>query len=99
MMSAVKVTLSNRDDIPLPAASSSTKQLCPEDDRSYTWHGIRGACCCRARSLVNDMLQPLLASIQLVVVASYLRQQHNIDDSHCIFEKTSRSSLFHVAAF
>ena len=37
MMSAVKVTLLNRDDIPLPATSSSTKQLCPGDDHIYTY--------------------------------------------------------------
>ena len=37
MMSAVKVSLSNRDEIPLPATSLSTKQLCPGDDRSYTY--------------------------------------------------------------
>ena len=35
MMSAVKV--SNRNEIPLPATSLSTKQLCPGDDRSYTY--------------------------------------------------------------
>ena len=37
MMSAVKVSLSNRNDIPLPATSLSTKQPCPGDDRSYTY--------------------------------------------------------------
>ena len=37
MMSAVKVSLSNRNKIPLPATSLSTKQLCPGDDRSYTY--------------------------------------------------------------
>ena len=37
MMSAVKVSLSNRNEIPLPATSLSTKQLCPGDDRSYTY--------------------------------------------------------------
>ena len=36
MMSAVKVSLSNRNEFPLPATSLSTKQLCSGDDRSYT---------------------------------------------------------------
>ena len=37
MMSAVKVSLSNRTEIPLPATSLSIKQLWPGDDRSYTY--------------------------------------------------------------
>ena len=36
-MSAVKVSLSNRNAIPLPATSLSTKQQRPGDDRSYTY--------------------------------------------------------------
>ena len=37
MMSAVKVSQSNHNKIPLPATSFSTKQLCPGDHRSYTY--------------------------------------------------------------
>ena len=37
MMSAVEVSLSNRNVIPLAATRLSTKQLCPEHDRSYTY--------------------------------------------------------------
>ena len=37
MMSAVEVSLSNRNEIPLPATNLGTKQLCPGDDRSYTY--------------------------------------------------------------
>ena len=37
MVSAVKVSLSNRNEIPLPATSLGTKQLCPGDERSYTY--------------------------------------------------------------
>ena len=36
-MSAVKVSLFNRNKIPLPATRLSTKQLSPGDDRSYTY--------------------------------------------------------------
>ena len=36
-MSAVRISLPSRNKIPLPATSISTKQLCPGDDRSYTY--------------------------------------------------------------
>ena len=36
-MSAVRIPLPSRNKIPLPATSISTKQLCPGDDRSYTY--------------------------------------------------------------
>ena len=36
-MSAVRISLPSRNNIPLPVTSISTKQLCPGDDRSYTY--------------------------------------------------------------
>ena len=44
-MSAVKVSLSHRNKIPLPATSLGTKQLRPGDDRSYTYIS-RMTCSC-----------------------------------------------------
>ena len=55
MMSAVKVSLSNRNEIPLPATSLSTKQLCPGDDRSYTYISRMRGFCMSCEACGNDI--------------------------------------------